>query len=395
MRQHWGLAPEITFLNHGSFGACPTAVLAAQQQWRARMERQPVDFFATDWWGLIDAARARVAAFVGADPAGLVFVRNATEAVNAALHAVPLQPGDEVLVTDHTYAACRFALNARCAQTGARVVTVTLPFPVALPAGVEAAVLGAVTPRTRLALIDHITSPTGLVLPIASLVAALEGQGVPTLVDGAHGPGMVPLALDDLGASFYAANCHKWLCAPKGAGFLWVRPAWRDHVRPVVRSHGAGIPLPAGVSRLHAEFDWPGTVDPSAWLSVPAAIDWVARTVPGGWPAAMARSRALVLRGRALVCEAVGVPVPDDAPFIASLATVPLPPGPPAADARQPDPLNRALRAEGIEVPVVPWPATDQRLLRLSAALYNTDADYEHLAAVLPRVLAREGGGAC
>ncbi|MCA9541583.1 MAG: aminotransferase class V-fold PLP-dependent enzyme [Myxococcales bacterium] len=388
----WPLDPELTFLNHGSFGACPHEVLAAQQALRARIERQPVQFYVRELLDLIDAARERVAAFLGADPAGLVFVRNATSGVNAVLRSLNFNAGDEILVTDHGYAACEYAARFVAQRAGARVVVARLPFPGLTPDAVLDAVLDAVTPRTRLAMLDHITSPTGVVLPIARLIDALRARGVDTLVDGAHGPGMLPLDLNALGAAWYTANLHKWVCAPKGAAVLVVRPDHRAGLHPAVISHGHRFPLtPGGRSRLHWEFDWPGTDDPTPWLCAPVALDFFARQ-PGGWAAVQARGRKLALAGREAICAALGVEPPCPPEMIGTLAAIPLPDAP--TDEPPPDsplytsPLQQyLLDKHRIEVPIVPWPAHPQRLVRFSAAPYNVLAEYERLTAALREAL--------
>jgi isopenicillin-N epimerase len=393
MRQHWTLDPNIIFLNHGSFGACPRVVLEAQAALRERMERQPVDFLARDWWGLVDEARVKVAAFVGADPADMVFVRNATEGVNAVLRSFPLQAGDEVLVTDHEYLACRFALDYAAKQAGANVVVAQIPFPGTTQDAVVEAITSKVTDRTRLALLDHVTSQTGLVFPIARLVAALSHKGVAVLVDGAHAPGMVELNLKELGAAFYTANLHKWVCAPKGAGLLVVNKQWQDTVRPLSISHGAGVAFP-NRSRFHAEFDWPGTDDFTAWLCAPVAIEAMESFVrgdhAGGWDTIRRRNHALALQARALLCDALQIPPPCPDDMIGSTAALPLPPDAVGAhSALDPEPMNTRLRrAFHIEVPVISWPAPPSRLLRISAQLYNTISDYEQLARALVQSLA-------
>jgi isopenicillin-N epimerase len=391
----WPLDPAVTFLNHGSFGACPTEVLGYQAALRAEMEAEPVRFLSRELDVRLAAARQALAAFVGADPDDLAFVRNATSGVNAVLRSLGLAPGDELLVTDHAYNACRNALDFVAGRAGAGVVVAALPFPVDAPGEVVDAVLAKVTPRTRLALLDHVTSPTGLVLPIATLVGELAGRGVDALVDGAHAPGMLPLELVRLGAAYYSGNCHKWLCAPKGSAFLWVRRDRQAGVRPLTISHGATARR-ADRSRFRLEFDWTGTDDPTAWLTVPRAIEYVGSLVEGGWPALMARNRALALEARALLCEAAGTapPCPDE--MVGSLAAVRLPDGGAAEITwRRPDPLQQRLfDGWGVEVPVISWPAPPQRLVRVSAQLYNERDHYVRLADALRKELADERDGA-
>lgn len=384
----WPLTPRIDFLNHGSFGSCPRAVLRFQARLRARMERQPVQFFVRDLENLLDEARAALARFVGAAPADLVFVPNVTSGVNTVLRALRWKTGEELLVTDHEYNACRNALEFVAGRARARVVVAHIPFPLRQADEIVEAVLRAVTPRTRLALLDHVTSQTGLVLPIQQLVRELDQRGVDTLVDGAHAPGMVPLDLATLGAAYYTGNCHKWLCAPKGAGFLHVRPDRQQQVRPLAISHGANS-LRTDRSRFLIEFGWTGTWDPTAWLSVPEALRFMDALLPGGWPAIRQRNRALALAARQLLCRALRIEPPCPAELIGALASIPLPDAPDAAPPCSPlyaDPLQeRLLREHRLEVPVIPWPAPPKRLLRVSCQLYNCLPQYERLAkALLP-----------
>jgi len=384
----WTLDPAVTFLNHGSFGACPRPVLEAQQRLRERLERQPVQFLVRDLEALLDDARRVLAAFLGAEPEGLVFVTNATTAVNAVLRSLALAPGDQLLVTDHAYNACRNALDFVAADRRARVVVVPMEFPIGSADRVLEAVLERVSPRTRFALVDHVTSPTGLVFPIERLVRALAAEGVDTLVDGAHAPGMLPLDVTAVGAAYYAGNCHKWVCAPKGAGFLHVRRDRQPEVRPIAISHGANSPR-RDRSRFLVEFDWTGTVDPTAYLCVPEAIRFMGSLLPGGWPEVMARNRALALEARAILARALGVPPPSPDSMVGSLAAVPLPDGSaePASPLQISELQDRLLERFGIEVPIVPWPAPPKRLVRVSAQLYNSVAQYERLAAALRELL--------
>lgn len=375
----WGLDPAVTYLNHGSFGACPTVVLQAQAALREELEREPVDFLSTHYQRRIDAARAGLAAFLGASADDLVFVTNATAGVNAVLRSLPLQAGDELLVTTHTYAACRKSIDFVARERAASVVVAEFPFPCGGEAEILSAVLERVGPRTRLALIDHVTSPTALVLPVARLVAELRERNVDTLIDGAHAPGMVPLDLTALGATYYTGNAHKWMCAPKGAAFLYVDRARQPLLHPNVISHG----YRAG---FHAEFDWTGTFDPTAWLCVPEAIRYLGSLLPGGWSELMARNRALALRARALLVKALDVPAPCPESMIGSMFSLPLP----AAAAHAPaarldcDGLHDWFRQRHVEAWFHPHP---RPLLRLSAQLYNELAHFEQYARLLQEAL--------
>jgi isopenicillin-N epimerase len=387
----WPLDRGVIFLNHGSFGACPTEVLGHQAVLRAEMEAEPVRFLSRELDDRLDAARWALATFVGADADDLAFVTNATSGVNAVLRSLTFGHGDELLTTDHAYNACRNALEFAASRCGASVVVAAIPFPVTSPDEVVNAVMARVTPRTRLALLDHVTSPTALVLPLERLVRELSGRHVEVLVDGAHAPGMVPLDLRALGAVYYTGNCHKWLCAPKGSAFLWVRRDRQPDVRPLTISHGANAAR-AGRSRFRLEFDWTGTADPTAWLTVPRAIDYLGSLLPGGWPALMAENRALALEGRRLLSAAAGTALPCPEEMIGSLASVVLPDGPTTEIGwRRPDQIQRRLfESWGIEVPVMSWPSAPRRLIRISAQLYNRRDHYAMLSDAVGKELAAE-----
>ena len=383
---HWLLDPAVVFLNHGSFGACPQRVLEFQSEWRERMERQPLQFLVRELEAHLDSAREALAQFVGADAANLVFVPNATTGVNTVLRSLEFKPGDELLVTNQEYNACRNVLDFVAERSGARVVVANIPFPFHNADDLIAPVLNCVTPRTRLALLDHVTSQTGIVQPIARLVSELNQRGVDTLVDGAHAPGMVPLNLNQLGAAYYTGNCHKWLCAPKGAALLHVRRDKQKSIRPLTISHGANSTR-KDRTRFLLEFNWPGTWDPTAALSVPEAIRFVGSLLPGGWPEIMARNRALALAGRKILGAALPAGESCPAEFIGSLAAIPLPDAPVNALPQLPFneyPLQDALRLQHrIEVPIISWPAPPKRWLRISAQLYNSLPQYELLAQAL------------
>lgn len=385
LRRFWTLDPDLRFLNHGSFGATPLPILERQQALRAEIEREPVRFLARELEAHIDAARAPLAEFLGADPRDLVPVTNATTGVNAVLRSLSFERGDEILVTDHGYNACKNVAELVAERTGARVVVARVPFPLQASEQVVEGVLAAATPRTKLALLDHVTSPTGLVFPIAALVRALKERGIETLVDGAHGPGMVPLRLDELGAAYYTGNLHKWVCAPKGAAFLHVRRDLQRPIRPTVVSHGANSPR-TDRARFQLEFDFCGTDDPTAFLCVPDCLRFLGGLFAGGWDELMRRNRALALEGRALVCAALDVAPPAPETMIGTLGAVPLPAGTPGArpDAFAVDPLQKELfDRHRIEVPIFTWPAPPHRLVRVSAQAYNERAEYEALASAL------------
>ena len=389
-RSPWRLDPEVSFLNHGSFGACPEPVLEAQRAWRDRLEAEPVRFLARELEPLLDAVRAEVGAFLHADPDGIAFVPNATTGVSTVLASLRFQPGDELLAGDHEYNATLNALRAAADRDGAKVTLCHVPFPIHDPAQAVEAYLEAVTPRTRLALVSHVTSPTALVLPVAPLVRELDRHGVDTLVDAAHAPGMVPVDVDGLGAAWWTGNGHKWLCAPKGAAVLHARADLRDCLRPLVVSHG----LNDGRSdrpRFRRLFDWLGTTDPTPILTLHAAIRFVGGLHPDGWPGLMAGNVALARHGRDAVCGALGIPSPAPDSMLGSMAAIPLPGLAPTEEAAE-QLQGQLLAEERIEVPIIAYPVPAARApgagpsglaVRISAQRYNDPAEYEALARAL------------
>lgn len=381
--EFWLLDPEITFLNHGSFGACPVPVLEAQNRWRERIERQPFQFFARDLEGLLDAALSELAAFVGADPADLVFVPNATTGINTVLKSLQFEPGDELLTTNQEYNACRNALNYVAERFDLRIVVADVPFPIQSPEMVIEAVTHCVSSRTRLALLDHVVSQTGLVFPIAQLIQIMTQRGIETLIDGAHAPGMVPLNLRQLGATYYTGNCHKWLCAPKGAAFLYVQRDRQSAIRPLTISHGANSPR-RDRSQFRLEFDWIGTVDPTSYLCVPEAIQFMGSLLANGWSELMAKNRTLALTVRRSLHEGLNLPLSCPDEMVGSMAVLPLPDGNPQK--LQDELLNRYQ----IEVPVIPYPNPTSRKVRISAQLYNYLEQYEYLLEALTNLLDEE-----
>jgi isopenicillin-N epimerase len=390
LARHWNLDPEVVFLNHGSFGACPKVVLERQAEYRTRMEREPVLFLGRELEPLLDESRDVLARLVDADPDDLSFVPNATTGVNTVLRSLALEPGDEILITDHEYNACRNAAVAIAERAGAQVVVAPVPFPLSGPDAVIEAVMSRVTARTRLLLIDHVTSQTGLIFPVRTLIEQLDQRGIDTLVDGAHAPGMLPLSLRDLRPAYYTGNCHKWLCTPKGSALLYVRRDRQHVVAPVAISHGYNSQR-ADRSRFRLLFDWGGTTDPSPYLCVPAAIEFLSTLLPGGLAALQQHNHALVCAGRARVLEALGVGAPAPETMLGSLASMPLP-GAPRTPPKAPlslHPLQEALfERHRIEVPIMPWPSPPQWQLRVSAQAYNRIEHYDALARALRELVA-------
>ena len=403
LADEWGLDPDVTMLNHGAFGACPRPVLRRQQELREQLERRPVQFFMRQMQPLLDESRQTLARAIGADTDNVVFVRNATTGINAVLRSLPLRPGDELLVTDHGYNACNNVVDFVAERAGANVVTAPIALPIRSPGQVVDAVLDRVTERTRLAVIDHITSPTAVVFPIEQIARQLDQRGVDLLVDGAHGLGMVPLELAEAGMAYYAGNCHKWLCAPKGAGFLYVRPDRQAGLQPAVISHGYNMARP-GHTRMQDAFDWPATDDPTPWLCVGEAIRFIERIgvvtqSDSGLQGQMRRNRQLVLAGRQTLCDELGLEPVCGEEMIGSMAALRLPDDPPGADVLDTtvaiSPIHRMqvslFEQFGIEVPIFHWPSAPQKLLRISAQAYNHPADYRRLSDALQGLLRRKG----
>lgn len=375
VRSLWPLDPDVTFLNHGSFGATPTSVLEAQRAWQDEMERQPVQFLDRRLPELLEQARRHAAGFLHTDADGLAFVPNATAGVATVLASIPFEPGDRVVLSDHSYPAVRNAVTRACSVSGAEPVVVEVPLPLPEPDRIVAAFGEAISDRTRLVIVDQVTSPTGAIFPAAEVASACRERGVLMLVDGAHAPGMLPVDLGAVGADFYTGNFHKWCCAPKGAAALAVGAEHRDRIHPVVTSHGLG-------GSFRDRFDWTGTADPSPYLCVPAALAFLDAL---GWERVRRHNHELVAYGQRLVAEALGtdVPVPPDA--FGSMAIVKLPDGMATTKDDALELQAKLYDRTRIEVPFTAW--NSGGYVRLSAQAYNRPADYERLAEALPDLL--------
>ena len=389
LRHLWTLAPEVTFLNHGSFGACPIPVQDRQAELRNELERDPVAFITERQEALVDEARRELATQLGSAVQDLVFVPNATTGVNTVLSSLQLGSGDEVLLTDHTYNACRNALEHHALSSGAVLQVVPLELPIRDEDELVDAIMSRVNRRTRLMLIDHVTSVSALIMPLEKLVPALQSQGVMVLVDGAHAPGMLTIDLDKLGADFYTGNCHKWLCAPKGAAFLHVREEHHEEVVPLVISHGWNTPR-SGRSRLHDLFDWTGTADFTAVACIPQALKTLGALFDGGWEELQTRNHELAIAARRELCTALGtVEICPDS-MLGSMACVTLPNAFHAdqfgnTGVERAQQIYSELRTRGFQVPVMESP-DGAIFVRVSAQVYNRMEQYARLASALAEI---------
>lgn len=380
------LRPDVTFLNHGSFGACPRPVFEEYQRWQMQLESQPVAFLdpARGLSGWMRDARTAMAATLGTAPDNIVGLTNATYALNIVAQSLDLRPGDEILTTDHEYAALEKTWAYVCRNTGAVIKTVQVPLPLTDEAQFTDAILAGMTDKTRVLFLSHITSATALVFPIARTVAEARSRGIYTVIDGAHTPGHIPLNLDALDADFYAGNCHKWIMAPKGSAFLHVRPALQAMLNPLVISHGwtadAKLPGTKGVfgnSPFIDGLEMQGTRDPSAWLAVPAALQF---RQDHDWDKVAKACQALAQETAARVRAITHLPALSSPAFCApQMVSMPVPRCDPAA-------LKTRLYDDyQIEIPCFDW--QDHTIARVSVQGYNTESQMDHLVTALTEIL--------
>jgi isopenicillin-N epimerase len=380
LRDAFLLEPGVVFLNHGSFGATPKPVFEAYQRWQLQVERQPVRFFSREHDELMRHSRGVLGEYLGADPDDLVYVQNATQGVNIVARSLDLQPGDEILASNHEYGACEYAWEFVCRKTGAQYSRRQIPLPLNADLNTADLLWEGVTARTRVIFLSHITSPTALRLPVEEICRRARQAGILTLVDGAHASGQLPLDLAALGADFYTGNCHKWMLSPKGAGFLYARPEVQPLIEPLVVSWGFH---PNGTPSTGSQFldylQWSGTRDPSAALAVPDAIQFMA---DHHWDQVRRECHWLLALAIRLVCELTGLPPPcplDSHDFI-QMGIAPLPA---ATDLAQ---LKARLYNDfRVEVPVIEWEG--QKFLRISVQAYNDQRDIDLLLTALRHLL--------
>ncbi|MGC8856750.1 MAG: aminotransferase class V-fold PLP-dependent enzyme [Anaerolineae bacterium] len=374
------LDPEVVFLNHGSFGATPRPVFAVYQQWQLRLERQPVLFLGREFNALMAQARQALAEYLHAAADDLVFIPNATYGANIIARSLNLGPGDEVLASDHEYGACDYTWEFLCAQNGARYVHQAIPLPVRSEDEVVEQFWQGVTPRTRVIFISHITSPTALRLPVETICRRARQAGILSIVDAAHSPGQIPLDLQALGADVVFGNCHKWMLAPKGAAFLYVRREVQEIVEPLVVSWGyRATPETTTGSRFLDLLQWTGTKDPAAALAVPAAIAYMSER---HWDVVSQQCHNLLRQAVERICALTGMdPLYSlDSDFYSQMAIAPLP-----AEADLSALKARLYDDYRIEVPLIEW--NGRKFIRVSIQAYNTPEDVDTLLSALSALL--------
>ncbi len=388
MSKHWRLNEKTVFLNHGSYGATPTIVLNEQKRWQLLLEKDPVKFFEDIAPKALIESRKAIANLVNCDYEDLALIENATSGVNIILRSLKFDEGDEIIVPNHAYQACRNTIDYVAEKSGAVVVTCDIPFPIQGNQIIIDNIMKCVTENTKLAMIDTVTSPTGLLMPFEELVGLLESKGVNVLLDAAHGIGMIPLDIEKIGASYTTSNCHKWLCAPKGSAFLHVRKDLQSLIHPLTISHGMTAPL-GDSTRFRHEFDWTGTRDVSAWCALPFVIDEFSKLVGMNWNEIMTHNRKLVIKGRNIICEKLSIIPPCPENMISSIATIKISSKQVSiTDLYEIDPLHEKLLEDyNIQVPVWSWPNPQGRYIRISAQIYNNEDEYKYLANILEKCL--------
>jgi isopenicillin-N epimerase len=374
------LRPDVAFLNHGSFGACPLSVFETYQRWQRELASQPVEFLGRRLHGLLADAREQLALYLGTQADNLVFVPNATHGMNIIARSLRLQVGDEVLLTNHEYGAVERTWRFICEQSGAQYRCQPISLPVSNPDTLLEQLWEGVTEHTRVIVVSHITSPTALIFPVAAICRRAAAQGILTVIDGAHAPGQIEVNLDALQADFYTGNCHKWLSAPVGAGFLYARPERQPLLSPLVVSWGWRAERP-GPSPFQDVFEWTGTADPSAYLSVPAAIAFQKQH---DWPQVRAACHHQAVRARERIAALTSLPqiCPDTMKWWSQMCSVPLP----IATRAAAEALKRGLWERYlVEVPVVEW--QERFFIRISIQAYNTTHDVDRLLDGLAHLL--------
>ncbi len=382
---NWKLDPSVTYLNHGAFGACTKEIIEEQRRWQDRLESSPLRFIMREIDEQLYQSRHTLSRFVEADSSGLVFVPNATHGVNTVLKSYDFNKGDEVLITNHIYPACRNTLSYIQENRGIRINEVNIPLEGIHPEKIISSVIEAITPATRLVMLDHITSPTAIIFPVTEIVKELNYRGIDSLIDGAHAPGSIPLSINAIKPTYYTGNCHKWMCTPKSCGFLWVNEESRSRIVPLAISHAWGKEV-----SFEKRFHWQGTADWSAALTLPFTIQFIEKQLPGGWSEWMKCNHQMVVDAREVISNSLKINTLCDASMLASMAVIPISAKPSAIRLgyNSIDLIQEQLYKQyNIEAPLFQWGESPQLLLRISAQQYNFVQQYSYLAESLQSIL--------
>ncbi|MBK9399966.1 MAG: aminotransferase class V-fold PLP-dependent enzyme [Bacteroidetes bacterium] len=387
--QHWNHDKNTVFLNHGSFGSCPAAILEKQYQLKIQIEKDPVLAMTENFESVYHENKEALAKFTGCDANDLVLIKNTTMGVNTILQSLTFEEGDEILTHSHAYGACVNVLKYYAELNKCKLIIADIPFPIAHEDELTRPLLNAVTSKTKLVLLDHITSATGIIFPVEKLTQQLESRGIEVLIDGAHAPGMVDLNIAAIGASYYTGNCHKWICSPRGSALLHVRKDKQHKIRPLQISHYHD--LYSGTEKhWSAQFIWPGTDDYSAYFLIKDSIHYM-QSILGSWEALRKNNRNLCLEARKLICEELQIEIPTPEHLIGHLASIPVRnhPDAPSKFFNMVAPLKKQLMEEyKIQVPVFYFHNKNPKLLlRISTQVYNSGEQYEYLAACMKKLL--------
>ncbi len=385
---NWSLNQEIVYLNHGSFGATPSKVLQKQNQLQLEMEAEAVQFFIDKLPNLINESKLALANFVGTNTNNIVFTPNTTTGVNTILHSIVGKPGDAWLTTNHAYGACanafkHFAKNQQCT-----VVTANIDYPIINEDAIIEAIEKSITPKTTIALIDFVTSASAIILPIKKIINLLQSKGIQVIIDAAHAPGMVDFNIDELQPDYFIANCHKWICSPKGSAFIYVAPQHQANIHPLVISHYNDM-APNTAAHWSNQFMWDGTHDYSAYICIKDALETMPTFINDGWENIKKQNHELVWQAAAKIANKLQVNLPAPKEMIGSICNIPMPNGEAPLQKFHSNVAlkDKLFRLYNIEVPVFMFPNAPTQWLRISAQLYNSMEQYDYLLECLKEEL--------
>lgn len=384
--KHWGIPENVVYLNHGSFGATPISVLERQLSIQRGCEAQAIDFFVEKLQGLIDESKNALAPFIGTSSNNFVFVHNTTEGVNTILNSFPANEGDEWLITNHNYGACVNALKHYAKLKKCGVVSAAIPYPVNNEQEIIDAIEKSVTPNTKLALIDYITSASAIIFPIREIINLLHAKGIKVIIDAAHAPGMVAFNIDELKPDFFVANCHKWICSPKGSAFMYVAPEHKQNIFPLVISHYNDSAEGTGAHWAN-QFMFSGTQDYSPFICVKDALEQMPVIAANNWDFIREQNHHLVYKAATKIADELGVALPAPESMIGSICNIPMPDGEKPEKSFNTNTVlkKKLLEKYKIEVPVFIFPQAPNQWLRISAQLYNSMEQYDYLLDCLKK----------